>query len=940
MATRFGRRRAGHTKDIEMGHIALSSIDSSEKRHMSSHGLALIHKQTTWKEHLQSSSTSRESLVRGMAATSHNLALKHFQSRKEGLTIEKAIDREKLVGPNELPVRDPRTWWKILLSSIGNPFNGLLSALIILAVTTPDKNWANFAVLTLMLSLSCFARFVQEYRAAVAAVKLQSTISRRIRVRRPRNMRLRTPAYLEDFVNCKLLVPGDVIMLNPGDRVPADCLLLESSRLQISQSSLTGESGPQEKTDGLSLDKDYEAVFDLRNIAFMGTSVVSGTATALVIATGDRAFVASIREQLDKKQPASAFDAGTQRVSYLLTGFMLVIIAVVFVIRGKMSGRWGAAAQSSLTVAVGIVPEMLPTIINANLVRGAFLLKRHGVLVKPLAAVQNLGTMSILCSDKTGTLTKDKMSLARAEDCSGEESDMILRMAYTNAFHQSGKKNQIDAAILRKQDSRGDKMPLGTFVMEIPFEFEKRRSSVVVQSNVQGTYVICKGAFEEVISLCTLVQLSGTKKRVNLGTLNRQSLFARVHAFNDDGYRVLAVAARVLPSETMANKDMPETELCKDLVFQGLLTFLDPPRDDAASSIAKLQDLGIEVKILTGDNARIASKLCRTLKIHGAQDLEGDVIAVTGPQLAQMDEGDFHTIVRQATILAKLTPSQNGDVVRSLKQGGQSVGMLGDGMNDCIALSVADVGISVKNAVTAAQDCADVILTEKSLDIIIYGVRTGRLIHGNTMKYIKMVTSGNFGNVLSMLIASAWLPYQPMTPTQILVQNLLYDLSQMAIPWDTMDPEYLSRPHAWDIWDLLRFIVCLGPTSCIIDMLTFCLGWFFYGVRSADDHRGVAMVNTHWFLQGLLTQLVVIHVLRTERVPILQSRCSPELAVTTLAIMGLSIAIPYIPIVAEVLGMAKPADSFVGFLVAELVLYGGLVQVVKMGYVKWFGRWI
>ncbi|KAB5513158.1 magnesium-translocating P-type ATPase [Coniochaeta sp. 2T2.1] len=857
-------------------------------------------------------------------------------SRKEGLTPGEVCAREKLVGSNILSVKEKRPWWKLLLSSIGNPFNSLLVALMVLAVATPDRNWVNFGVVVLMLSLSCCARFIQEFRANLAAVKLQSGVERLIQVRRPRPKRVATSSYLEESVEFKRLVPGDVVMLNPGDNVPADCLLLETSRLHISRSSLTGETMPQEKNAGTVSDKLGKAIFDLPNIAFMGTSVVSGTGVAIVISTGDQAFIASIREQLDGKQPQSAFDAGIERVSYMLIGFMVVMVAVVLVIRGMLSKDWAHAAQFSLTVAVGIVPEMLPTIINANLVRGASLLKRKGLLVKPLAAVQNLGTMSILCSDKTGTLTKDEMTLATAEDCSAVESNTVLRMAYTNAFYQKGKKNQIDAALLRKQEERAEKACLDDLIMEIPFEFEKRRSSVVVQSQAGRPLLICKGAFEEVINLCTDMQVGD--RTVHLAAASRQSLFARVHTLNDDGYRVLGVATRVLPLPV--NEDTSDTELCKEMVFEGILTFLDPPRDDAAEAIASLQDLGVRVKVLTGDNARIATKLCRTLNVQGTQDVDGSVIAFTGPQLEQMTPANFSLAVQQATVLAKLTPSQKGDVVRALKSTGQAVGMLGDGMNDCIALSVADVGISVKNAVTAAQDCADVILTEKCLNIIVAGVRAGRLVHGNSMKYIKMVTSSNFGNVLSIVIASSWLPYQPMSPTQILVQNLLYDFSQMAIPWDRMDESYLSGPHRWSVWDLLRFIVCFGPTSSVIDITTFCLGWFFYGVRTADDMVGVPMVNTHWFWQGLLTQVLIVHVLRTADVPILRSRSSWVLALATVTIMSVGVALPYIPFLAGMIGLVKPAYSFIGFLAAELVVYCAMVQVVKMVYARCFGAWI
>jgi Mg2+-importing ATPase len=767
-------------------------------------------------------------------------------------------------------------------------------------------------------------------------------------------MRLRTSAYLEDHVNIKRLVPGDIIMLHPGDVVPTDCLLLETTRLRVSHAALTGERVPQEKSAEVSAEKDKPALLELQNIVFMGTSVVSGTGVALVVLTGDRALASTMRDQLDREQQASALRGGVRSINCLMGGLMAVMVALVVVVRATRSGDWNREAQFGLTVAAAVALDLLPVIIDTCLLRSNSRLRDKGILVKHRNAIQDLGTLSILCSNKTGTLTKHDTCLVSADDCSGQASDLVLRMAYTNALHQKGEKNAIDAAILGKRVGPGVKMSLGSLVTAFPFESEKRRSGVVIDTRVYGTLLICKGAFEEVIALCTRILLHSSgrkqvdtfdidsnKQTVDLGALTRQSLLTRVHALNDEGLRVLGVATRVLPSPDTINKDVPESALCRDLVFQGLLTFMDSPRDDANMVVFSLQRLGVELKVLTRDNARVALKICRSLEMRGSGDTNSDPVAVTGPELEQMSKDEFQTAVRRATVLAKLTPAQKGDVVRSLKRVGQTVGMLGHGTNDYTALSAADLGIAVGGAVTSAQACADVILTEKRLKTILSGIRAGRLARGNISKYLKFVTAINVGTLLSILIASAWLPYYPMTPVQILIQSLLLRVSQLAIPWDTVDSSYLAQPpRACDIWELLRFVACLAPIGSVVDMATIALGWFLYDIRDPDDGSGVAVASSHWFLQGLLTQMLLLHVLRTREVPFSRSRSSHVLGVTSTAVVGVGSAVVYIPTVATALDLARPADSFMGFLALELVACCVVVQVVKWLYVRRFGRWI
>ncbi len=535
-------------------------------------------------------------------------------------------------------------------------------------------------------------------------------------------------------------------------------------------------------------------------------------------------------------------------------------------------------------------------------------------------------------------MTEDKIALCHHVDASGNEKGKIFRLAYINAINQCGKKNSIDEAILDHLVVMDMKeINVCKKVAEIPFNFESRRSSAIVRTPQKKLLLICKGAFEEVSDQCTHIRIGSAAVALD-GTL-RDNLTERASSYNDDGYRVIVVATREVQEYELDEDDHFEG-LDRGMTVEGLLTFLDPPKEDAKASIARLQGLGVDVRVLTGDNLGVAMKVCRTLDLV-REASEDEIQAITGPELARLDDPEeFNRIVKYCKIFAKLTPSQKGEVIMSLKGAGEVVGMLGDGINDCIALRYADVGVSVNSAINVAKDCADIILTQKELSIIVDCVITGRITHGNTIKYIKMVASSNFGNVFSILIASCWLPYTPMTALQILIQNLLYDISQIAIPWDRMDPEYLTVPQRWDIKDLLRFIVVLGPTSSTIDICTFSLGWFYYGVQDANDTEGIKLFHTHWFLIGLLTQTLIVHLLRTAKVPGFQSRAAKVVVFSTLTIMVIGFIIPYVPPFANALGLVRCDNAFVGFLAMLLLAYCVEVQLIKMLYIKLFGTWL
>ncbi|KAE8448503.1 hypothetical protein EG329_009384 [Mollisiaceae sp. DMI_Dod_QoI] len=730
-----------------------------------------------------------------------------------------------------------------------------------------------------MVVLSCGVRFWQEYRSNIAAIKLQNSVTTNVRVRRQVQGKC-----IEKVIDEKTLVPGDILFVDPGDAIPADCLLLEARNLSISQSSLTGESEPQRKSAVIEVEKASNELFDLENIVLMGTSAISGSGLALVLRTGDNAFLATIMKQLNKKRPMNSFQRGIRNVSYMMIAFMVVMVPIVFGISGKHTGDWQQAALFSISVAVGLVPEMLPAILNANIARGAFVLAKKDAIVKRLDAIQNIGSMSVLCSDKTGTLTMDKITLRHYMDTSATENQEVLGLGYMNAIHQSGKKNSIDQAILNHKFD-AEMANIGEKAGEIPFTFETRRSSSIIRTSDGILKLICKGAFEEVLALCIRIRINN--KAVML----------------DDKHRTEEVSASKLQvDDNVAALDV-------DMVVEGFLTFLDPPKPDAKESIARLQDLGVDVRVLTGDNLAVATKVCRSLELIKHVD-EEHIQAITGSDLAKLKGDEYDKVVKHCKIFAKLTPSQKGEVIMSLKKQDGVVGMLGDGINDCVAPRFADVGISVDTGANVAKDCADVILTRKQFSIICEAVIIGRLTYGNTIKYIKMVASSNFGNVFSILIASCWLPYSPMTPLQLLIQNLLYDFTQGAIPWDDMDPEFLVAPQRWKVKDILKFILILGPTSSTIDLMTFSLNWFYYGIRSGA------------------------------KIPLFQSNAARSLMISTMAIGAIGLALPFIPPLARAFNFVRPRNSFLGFLAVEIMFYCFEVQVVKMFYIKIFKSWL
>ncbi|MGP6248812.1 magnesium-translocating P-type ATPase, partial [Aeromonas salmonicida subsp. salmonicida] len=745
------------------------------------------------------------------------------------------------------------------------------------------------------------------------------------------------------------LVAGDIVHLQAGDMIPADIKLIESRDLFISQAVLTGEALPVEKYDTLGAVAEKSAdgsstgevgLLDLPNICFMGTNVVSGTAPAVVVATGSDTYFGSLaRNVVSHKRIETSFDRGVNSVTRLLIRFMLVMVPVVFMLSGVSSGDWMSALTFALAVAVGLTPEMLPMIVSANLARGAVAMAKRKVVVKRLNSVQNFGAMDVLCTDKTGTLTQDKIILEHHYDVRGSRDDRILQLAWLNSYHQSGMKNLMDIAVIEHADVLGDSCKPSNYskVDELPFDFVRRRLSVIVQDDLGQQLMVSKGAVEEMLSVSS--HIDDGKQIRELDEIERRALLRRSEEYNADGYRVLIVATRDIPAAECKQSYRTSDEA--GLVVRGFLTFFDPPKDSAAPAIRALNDYGVAVKVLTGDNPIITSKVCRDVGLNPGVPLLGKDIEV-------MDDVALCTVVKHTTIFAKLTPLQKSRVVKALQANGNTVGFLGDGINDAPALRDADVGISVDSGADIAKETADIILLEKSLMVLEEGVVKGRETFGNILKYLNMTASSNFGNVFSVLVASAWLPWAPMLAMQMLIQNLVYDVSQMLLPWDKMDPEFLKRPRKWEASNIKRFMLWLGPTSSVFDISTFCLMWFVFGAGamyatangSMDPLvNGQAIMNSGWFIEGLVSQTLVVHMLRTRKIPFLQSTATLPVLLSTSIVIAIGCYLPFSPLAEHFGFITLEAPRYFMWLVITMLAYMGLTQAIKTIYIKRHGQW-
>lgn len=849
---------------------------------------------------------------------------KELNTDINGLSNKDIEDRVEKYGLNQIAHERPTPWFIELIKAFINPFIIVLLALAVVSLITDvilaapgDKSYVTVIIISIMVIISGLLKFSEEFKSSKAAEKLKALVKTTALVHR-QDMGKKEIDMVE-------IVPGDIVYLAAGDMIPADIRIISSKDLFVSQSSLTGESEPVEKYPNLK-EKDKElGVTELDNICLLGTNIISGSATAVVVATGDDTYFGSMASSLSGPRVKTSFEKGVNSVSTLLIKFMLIMVPIVFFINGITTGRWLEALLFAVSIAVGLTPEMLPMIVTSNLAKGAVSMAKRKTVVKKLDAIQNFGAMDVLCTDKTGTLTLDKIVVERHLNINGEEDIRVLRHAYLNSFYQTGLRNLMDVAILEHGKDQGFNELEKNYmkVDEIPFDFSRRRMSVVLKNKDGKRQLVTKGAVEEMLSICTFAEYNG--KVVELTEKIKNKVLNMVTKLNNEGMRVIAVAQKNdIPDEnTFSIKDE------SNMVLMGYIGFLDPPKESAAEAIKALKENGVNVKVLTGDNDAVTKKICKEV------GLIVDNILL-GSDIEKINDEELSKLVDNTNVFAKLSPLQKSRIIKVLQNKGHTVGFMGDGINDAAALRQADVGISVDTAVDIAKESADIILLEKNLMVLEEGVIEGRRVFGNIIKYIKMTASSNFGNVFSVLIASAFLPFLPMLPIHLLVQNLLYDISQISIPWDTMDQEYLRKPRKWNADDISRFMIFIGPISSIFDIITYLVMWFVF---KANTPAMQALFQSGWFIEGLLSQTLVVHMIRTKKIPFIQSRATAPVLLLTGVIVVVGIFIPFTSFGASIGLQALPLSYF-PWLIGILLSYCVLTQIVKTMYIKKFNRWL
>jgi len=878
------------------------------------------------------------------AAKPYETLLIQYDNSFDGYDEEMVEDMRDQHGANVITKQKKVTMLQRVLDAFVNPFTIVLFVLAglsfmtdVIAAAPADKDLTAVVIVLAMVFISGMIRFVQEFRSGGAAEKLSEIVQTTVAVAR------RYENESEELVSEKREIPldeivvGDVIYLAAGDIIPADLRILQAKDLFVSQSSLTGESEPVEKF-GAPVTGKQVSPLDLNNLSFMGSTVISGSAAAIALAVGDDTIYGGIAGQLQEKTPPTSFERGITSVSWLLIRFMLVMVPVVLFINGFTKGDWLQAFLFALSVAVGLTPQMLPMIVSANLAKGASSMSKKNVIVKEINSIQNFGAMDILCTDKTGTLTQDKIILEYHLDVHGNSDPRVLRHAFLNSFYQTGLKNLMDVSIIERarEEQVVEDESAYTKEDEIPFDFNRRRMSVVVTDKNGKTQMITKGAIEEMLSISTFAEYAG--KIEPMTDALRTEIMETCNRYNADGFRILGVAQKTGPSAVGAFSVADES----DMVLIGYLAFLDPPKVSAAAAIASLREYGVEVKVLTGDNDAVTVSVCKQL------GLSADSILL-GADVEGMDDDTLRAAVEAVGIFAKLSPQQKARVVSMLRENGHTVGYLGDGINDAAAMRAADVGISVDTAVDIAKESARMILIEKDLMVLKNGVMEGRRIYANIIKYIKMTVSSNFGNMFSVLAASAFLPFLPMLPLHILLLNLIYDISCISIPWDNVDEEFLAVPRKWDASNIGKFMAWIGPTSSVFDLTTYALMFFivcpamcgglaFSQITDpAVKDYFIMLFHAGWFVESMWTQTLVIHMIRTPKIPFIRSRASLPVVFLTFSGIAVLTAIPFTAIGAAI-GLAALPLAYFGWLALTVVLYVALATAFKMIFIRRYGE--
>ena len=861
-----------------------------------------------------------EAILRSLAFQEESELLTTLGSTSEGISIAQAANKLEEFGHNVIITEKEKSVLGRALEALINPFNLVLFLVAIITFITDvvlaeTIDITTSAIILALIIISSAVAFFQGERSNNAAASLSKMISNKADVWRDNHL-------IE--ISIDEIVPGDIVKLSAGDMLPGDVRFLATKDAFIAQSALTGESAPVEKYAQIR-NAETDALTDLSNIGFMGTNMLSGSATAVVMLTGNNTYFGAMAESMSGDKSKNSFERGVDAVSQLLIRFMLVMVPVIFVINGFTKGDWGAALLFAVTVAVGLTPEMLPMIMTSTLARGAISMAKHDTIVKTLSAIQTFGEMDVLCTDKTGTLTEDKIILEKYMDVHGRDDARILRHAYLNSYFQTGLKNLIDLAIINRAQENGLDTYLTAYsrVDEIPFDFSRRRMSVVLESVNGKRQLITKGAVEEIIAICKYVEHDGMVQEWDAEHLADAM---RVYEMqNRDGLRVIAVAQKndVSGVETFSVKDESE------MVLIGFVGFLDPPKESAHLAITALNDHGVRVVVLTGDSEGVAIKVCQKVGIASE-------VCLTGSDVEAMDDETLHEAIKHCDLFSKLSPSQKQRVVRAFQASGHTVGYMGDGINDAPALREADVGISVDSGVDIAKETADIILLKKDLMVLEEGVIEGRQTFGNIMKYIKMAASGNFGNMISVMAASIFLPFLPMLPVHILTQNLLCDFSQIGIPFDNVDKEYLQSPRRWETQGIQRFMVLMGPLSSVFDILCFVIMW---QIIKANTMEQAAMFQAGWFIFGTLSQILIVHMIRTSKIPFLQSQASMPLILSSISVAVIAIILAFTSI-AQGFDLATLPIGYAPWLILLLVGYCLTTQFFKGLYMRKYGEWL
>lgn len=884
--------------------------------------------------------TNKERLINALQEPLES-TFANYKTSAHGLVDDQVEENRDAYGENVITKGQEDSMIKKIYESIINPFTVIL--LVIALVSFITNVWlakpgeqdptTSIIIVTLVL-ISGGIRFIQELRSDKAASNLSRMIVNTATVLRDGS---------EQEIPIDEIVVGDVIKLSAGDMIPADVVLIDSRDFFVQQSGLTGESDAVEKVCLRKADsQNLDSLLESESLAFMGTNVISGRATALVLVVGDETMMGAIEQTINTYDEPTSFEREMNTISWLLIRLMLVMVPVVFVINGLTDGDWLEAGVFALSVGVGLTPEMLPMIITASLAKGSIIMAKEKVVIKKLNAIQDLGAIDILCTDKTGTLTQDEIVLEYPLDIHGELDLSVLRRAYLNSYFQTGLKNLMDRAIINRTQKEAKKHEIvrdldQTFhkIDELPFDFERRRMSVIVKDEDGVVSMVTKGALEEMLSVSNYVEYKGEIKRLTDEV--RQEVLAEVAQLNEQGLRVLGVSYKT----DLDENDIFSVEDERDMILTGYLAFLDPPKPSAAPAIKALAEYGVTTKILTGDNEKVTQAVCEKVGLDVERILLGSEIdTMTDQELAQ--------VVETTTVFAKLSPDQKARIILCLKNNGHKVGYMGDGINDAPSMKVSDVGISVDTAVDIAKETADVILLDKDLMVLEKGLVEGRKVYANMTKYIKMTVSSNFGNIFSLLFASIFLPFLPMAPVHLIVLNLIYDLSCIALPFDNVDKEFLKKPRIWEANSIMRFMAWIGPISSVFDIITYMLLYFLvvpmilghgYNHGAADAAAFIMVFQTGWFIESMWSQTMVIHMLRSPKLPFIQSRPAFSVVVTTLAAAFFVTSLPYSPL-ASILKLSQLNGLYFVLLFAIIVLYMLSVTVIKRIYIKKYKEWL